>query len=234
RDARTHDLREPVDVDGVHAGARLDLRPHLVRPRLRAEDADAERRRARVEPLALELVEDREHVRRRHHDHGRLEVGEQPHLALRHAARHRHHGAAEPLRAVMRAEAAGEEPVAVGDVDDVAGASAGRPDGARDAWIRTTRSRGTANIPVGYVSRRSSFVVNGKRRRSSSVRQSSGWTPAPSKELRYRSTLSYACRSVARSRSSWSAASSSRDATSISSYGSATDDPAPAAELGDH
>ena len=41
-----------------------------------------------------------------------------------------HHGAAEPLGAVVRAEAAGEQAVPVGDVHDVAGAAAGRADGA--------------------------------------------------------------------------------------------------------
>ena len=78
------------------------------------------------------------------------------------------------------------------------------------------RSRGTANIPNGYVSRRSSFDVNGKRPRSSSVLQSSGWTPAASNFARLCGTL-YASFSDVRSRSSCNAASSSRDARSIGS-----------------
>ena len=45
--------------------------------------------------------------------------------------RHRDHGAAQPLGAVVRAEAAGEQAVAVGDVHDVAGAAAGGADRAR-------------------------------------------------------------------------------------------------------
>ena len=44
---------------------------------------------------------------------------------------HRDHGAAQPLRPVMRAEPAGEQPVAVGDVDAHAGAAAGGADRAR-------------------------------------------------------------------------------------------------------
>ena len=37
--ARSHHLRQPVDVDGVDAEARLDLSPELVGPRLSTEDA---------------------------------------------------------------------------------------------------------------------------------------------------------------------------------------------------
>jgi len=55
----------------------------------------------------------------------------QLHLPLGHAAGDRHHGAAQPLRAVMHAEAAGEQAVAIGIVDDHAGAAAGRADRAR-------------------------------------------------------------------------------------------------------
>jgi len=49
-----------------------------------------------------------------------------------------------------------------------------------DAWMRATSAIGTANIPNGYVSRRSSLVVKGSRCTSSSVRMSSGCTPASS------------------------------------------------------
>ena len=105
-----------------------------------------------------------------------LEVVDQLHLPLGLPAGHRDHRAAQPLGAVVRAEAAGEQAVAVGDVDDVAGAPAGRADRARhhrrpgvdvlapcsrrpsacpvvpdDAWMRTTCSRGTANIAERVV-----------------------------------------------------------------------------------
>ena len=130
RDARPHDLGEPVDVDRVHVEPPLDLAAHLVRPRLGAEDPDLQRRRLRIDALTCEFVEDREHVRRRHHDDVRLEVDDQPHLALGHAARHGDHGAAESLGAAVRAEAACEEPVAVRDVDAVAAPAAGGADRA--------------------------------------------------------------------------------------------------------
>ncbi len=57
---------------------------------------------------------------------------DQLHLLLGLPARHRDHGAAQPLGAVVRAQAAGEQAVAVGDVHDVAGAPAGGADRARD------------------------------------------------------------------------------------------------------
>ena len=126
RDAWPHDFGQAVNVDGVHVEGLFDLLAHGVGPRLRAEDADLQRTFARVETLASELVEDRQHVGRCDHDDRWLEVLDQRHLALRHAAGDRNDGAAEPLGAVVGAKPAGEEAVAIGDVQDVAGASAGR------------------------------------------------------------------------------------------------------------
>ena len=90
---------------------------------------------AGIDALPLHLLGDGEHVRRRDHDDARLEVADQLHLLLGLAAGHRDHRAAEPLGAVVRAETAGEEPVAVRDVHDVA--AAGRPprgSSARRDW----------------------------------------------------------------------------------------------------
>jgi hypothetical protein len=83
-----------------------------------------------IDALALELVEDREHVGRGHHDQVRLEVDDQPHLPLGHPAGDGNHRAAEPLGAIVRPEPAGEEPVPIGDVNAVAGPSASSPDRA--------------------------------------------------------------------------------------------------------
>ena len=85
----------------------------------------------RIEALPLELVENRQHVARRHRDDVGLEVVDQLHLPLGHAAGDRHHRAAEPFGAVMRAEAAGEQAVAIGVVHHHAGAAAGGADRAR-------------------------------------------------------------------------------------------------------
>ena len=84
-----------------------------------------------IEALPLELVENGQHVARRHRDDVGLEVVDQLHLPLGHATGDRHHGAAEPFGAVMRAEAAGEQAVAIGIVHQHAGAPAGGADRAR-------------------------------------------------------------------------------------------------------
>ena len=104
---------------------------HRRGPRLGAEDADRERRLLRVHALLFHLLGDRQHVRRRHHDDVGLEVGNDLHLPLGHAARNRDHRAAELLRAVVRAESAGEQSVAVRHMHDVAGAAARGADRAR-------------------------------------------------------------------------------------------------------
>ncbi len=151
-------LREAVDVDGVHVEARLDLAAHLLRPRLGAEDPDLERRAPRVDALTLELVDDCEHVRRRDHDHVGLEVDDQPHLALGHPARDRHDRAAQALGAVVRAESAGEEAVAVCDVHDVPAPAAGGADRPRadvgprvDVMRRVADDRRQAGRPARGV-----------------------------------------------------------------------------------
>ena len=92
---------------------------------------DRERGFARVDALACEFVQDREHVARSHHDDVRLEIGDELHLPFGHAAGDRDHRAAEPLGAVMRAEPAGEQAIAVGDMNLHAGPSAGGADRAR-------------------------------------------------------------------------------------------------------
>ena len=123
------------------AGAHLDVVAHRLGPRLGAEDADLDAHRARVDALALELLDDHLHVARRDHDDVGLKVADQLHLLLGLSARHRDHRAAQPLSAVVRAQAAGEQAVAVGDVHDVAGAAAGGADRARDQSRPSCRCR---------------------------------------------------------------------------------------------
>ncbi|MGY4435594.1 hypothetical protein ACVWWO_008071 [Bradyrhizobium sp. F1.13.1] len=67
----------------------------------RAEDADLERALARIELLALELVEDRKHVARRNRDDVGPEVVDELHLSFCHPAGDRHHGAAELFGAIV-------------------------------------------------------------------------------------------------------------------------------------
>jgi hypothetical protein len=69
-----------------------------------------------------------ERERRRAREAGGAEVGEELYLEAGIAARSGNDGRAEPFAAVVQAEPAGEEAVAVGDVKDVARRSAGAGD----------------------------------------------------------------------------------------------------------
>ena len=131
-DAGADRLGAPVDVDRLHGEAGLDLLAHRLGPGLGTVNADLQRAAPRVQPQALELVADRQHVGRRDGDDPGLEVGDHPNLALGEPARRRHHSAAELFSAGVEAKAAGEEPVAVGDVHHVAGARAGGAQAAGD------------------------------------------------------------------------------------------------------
>ena len=132
RDAGADGLRAAEDVDRLHVEASLDLFAHRLGPWFGAVNADLQRAAPGIQALAFELVGDRQHVGRRHGDDPGLEVGDHRHVALGESARRRDHGAAEPLRTAMEAEAAGEEAIAVGDVHHVAGSRAGGAQAAGD------------------------------------------------------------------------------------------------------
>ena len=82
-------------------------------------------------PCRLNSSENRQHVARRHRDDIRLEIVDQLHLPLGHAAGDRNHRAAELFGAVMHAESAGEQAIAIGIVNDHSRAAAGGADRAR-------------------------------------------------------------------------------------------------------
>ena len=126
-----HHLRQAVDVDRVDVHARLDGAAHLVGPGLGTEDAQPQREFARIEPHVLDFLGDRQHVAGRDHDDVGLEVLDQLDLALGLAATERHHGQAQPLGAVVRAQPAGEQAVAVADVHHVTRPRTGGADAAR-------------------------------------------------------------------------------------------------------
>ena len=128
--ARPHHLGQAVDVDRVQRGSALDLAPHRLGPGLSAEDADLHRHRRRVQPLAPELLDQHLHVAGRDHDDVGLEIIDQLHLLLGLATRHRHHRAAQALGAVVRAQAASEQAVAVGHMHHVTGPATGGADAA--------------------------------------------------------------------------------------------------------
>ncbi len=169
-DAGPHDLRQSVDVAGVDVERGFDFRAHAVAPGLGAEDADAQRRRARVDALPLEFIENGEHVARRHHDDVGRKIADQLHLPFGLAARHRNHRASRRFGAVVRAQSAGEQAVAVGDVHLHAGAAAGGPNRARDQIApggqivaRIADDRGLAGRARGGVNPRDLFPGHGEK-----------------------------------------------------------------------
>ena len=121
-DAGPHHLGQAVDVDRGQPERALDGLAQFLGPRLGAEDACAE---AEARWLA-DVVRDRQRIARGAAEDLRAEILEQLRLARRVPSRRRHDGASEPLGAVVEAEAAGEEPVAVGDMDDRAWPGSGR------------------------------------------------------------------------------------------------------------
>ncbi len=104
---------------------------HRLAPGLGAEQADLERAGAQVHALRLGHLGNRQRVGRRRTQHTGAEVHDQRDLALGRAAGHRHHRCAQALGAVVRAQPAGEQAVAVGVVHHVARARAGRGHRAR-------------------------------------------------------------------------------------------------------
>jgi hypothetical protein len=120
-DARAEDLREAVDVESGDPERPFDLRAEGLRPGLCAVNARAKAESAGV----LHVVGEGEGIARGTAEDLRAEVIEQLHLAGGVAPRGRDHGAAETLGPVVQTEAAGEQTVAVGDVDDRAWAPAG-------------------------------------------------------------------------------------------------------------
>ena len=124
-DAGAHDFGQAVDVDRLDAEPLLEIAAHRIAPRLRSEQAGPQGQAAEIDAHAGGDLRDIQRVGRCGAQHVGFEVLQQNDLPLGHAAGNRHHGAAEPLGAVMRAEAAGEEPIAVSVVDDVARQRAG-------------------------------------------------------------------------------------------------------------
>jgi hypothetical protein len=135
-DARTENLGQAVDVDRAQAEAILQILAHRVAPRLGAEQADAQRRSAQVDAHAGRHLGDVDRVGGRRAQDVGAEVLEQRDLPFGRAARHRHHGAPEPLGAVVRAKPSREQAVTVDIVHDVAG----RPAQAIERAIRSLQA----------------------------------------------------------------------------------------------
>ena len=117
---RPHHLGEAINIHRVHVKSSLHLGPHGVGPRLGAKNTHIQRAFARIAALLAVFVQNREHIARRYHNGTGPEILDQAHLPVGHATADRHHGAAQPLGPVMRAQTAGKQPVAISDMHHIA------------------------------------------------------------------------------------------------------------------
>ncbi len=128
-DAGAENLRETIDVDRLKAELLLDLAAHLLGPGFSAEDTDLEAQVADVDPLFGGDLGQEETVRRGTGENRRAEVLHDHQLLAGVAAAHRDDRGPDALGTIVGAEPAGEKPVTVGVVDDVALVGAGCGEG---------------------------------------------------------------------------------------------------------
>ena len=175
---RPHDFRQTVNVDRVDAHALFNRHAHVVGPRLGAKNTDAQRSGCGVNALALVLVGNRQHVAGRDHDDVGLKVLNQLHLPLGLTAAKRHDGEAELFGAIVRAQAAGEQAIAVADVHHIARFGAAGPDAARhhggpgvDVARRVAHHGGLAGGAAGGMDARALLPWHGKHAKRVTVAQ---------------------------------------------------------------
>jgi hypothetical protein len=130
-DPGADDLGETVDVERDEVERSLERGPNPVGPWLGAEHPDPQAELAGLPALLGERLGEMEREGRRRRDHIRPEVLQQQMMPRGISRRDRHDGHPDALGAVVEAEAAGEEPVAEGDVQQVATARAGGRQRAR-------------------------------------------------------------------------------------------------------
>ena len=129
-DARAHHLAEAVDIEALQAQALLDLLAHFLRPGLGAESAHPEFDLVLGNAHLFHRLRQVKGIGRGAGDAGDAQVADQPRVLLRIAGGSRDHGSADHLHAVMRAQAAGKQAVAVGDGENVVAAD---PEGGQAA-----------------------------------------------------------------------------------------------------
>ena len=130
--ARADDLGQAVDVQRLDTQLALHLLAHVLAPRLGPVDAHPQFEIVRGDAGVAHGVGQVEGVGRGGHEHGGAEVAHDGHLAPGVAAGHRDDRGAEGLDAVVGAEAAGEQAVAVGVVHHVAAGDPGHHQAAGD------------------------------------------------------------------------------------------------------
>jgi hypothetical protein len=160
-------LRQAVDVQRLDRQDVLDRGAQLLRPRLGTEHAHLERRQVDAR-LGRRLTQP-QRVRGRAGQHVGLQVGDHAYLPFGHPARHRDHGGAQGDRALVNAQAAGEQPVPIGVVHDASGgrARAGqRPRAHRRPQVQVGLGvgdeRGPALRPRGSVHRHDPVLRDGE------------------------------------------------------------------------
>ena len=131
--ARSHHLGQAVYVGGIDATTRLNRLTHGIGPRLRPKNTEPQFERRGIDALPLDFVGNIQHIRWRNHDDVRLEIAQKLHLLLGLATRHRNHGTAQLLGAVMRSESASKKPITVRDLYTIPRAPTGCLNRARDA-----------------------------------------------------------------------------------------------------
>ena len=129
-DARADDLAQAVNIISLDSQRLFDFQPHLLRPGFGAEYAGFQSQFARLDAHFLHRFGDEQGIRGSTGQHGRAEVFHQQNLALGVAAGRRNDRGADGFRAVVDAEAAGEQAVAVGDLDQRLLGGAGGGQGA--------------------------------------------------------------------------------------------------------
>ena len=153
---RAHHFAQAIDVDRVQPHALLNGAAHVVGPGLGAKNANAQRAVCGDQSLALKLIGNRQHVAGGDHDDVGFEVGDELHLALGLPAAKGHHGEAEFFCAIVRAQATGEQTIAIAHMHQVARSRTRSADAARhqvcpgvDVIARVTDHRGFAGGATG-------------------------------------------------------------------------------------
>ncbi len=118
--AGTDDLGEAVDIEGLNATEAFDAAAHGARPRLGPEDAHPQRQCAHIDAQLSGALGHVQKVTGGAADGRDAEVAHDHDLAVGVAAGDGNHRRAQPFGPVMRAQAAGEQPVAVSVLNDVA------------------------------------------------------------------------------------------------------------------
>ena len=130
-DAGTHNLGQAVNIHRVDVQPLFQIGAHGSRPGFSAEDSHPQSQFTAIDTLAFQFVGDTEHIRGRDHDDIGVKVLDELRLFFRLPAGHGDNGAPHQLAAVVGAQTAGEQAVAVGHVNFVFVIAPCSPDGAR-------------------------------------------------------------------------------------------------------